>query len=261
MDKYNFVRLHDPFIYFCNNAKLYIKYRNGYLNLIDYLPLLKSGYAVGQSLLIFMIMYTRINNLRDMKNLAFVKVDDLLNKSFNSDIFINGQNTFDILKLGLLNFDSEQISVSHFAYIYKINSVETTILDDDLINNLIIEYKLIKKFAKIIKINNDSGKHNINIVDILSCIEIKHLNYLRKDNYMDLLINILKTDLIKIEELLVFIDPRDYNNEAFKLANTIGNDVVKLIIDNINKRVHIEQQIFDKYLNLDILKHYYKLIY
>lgn len=80
------VYLGDALQYFVKNAHINIYQGNVAINLIDYLPLIKVGYANLSTMYLILLIYTKSNCLEDPTDKDFIIPDDLITKTFNSDI-------------------------------------------------------------------------------------------------------------------------------------------------------------------------------
>lgn len=80
------IYIHEALKFFVNNAEINVKSGRYDVNLADLFPLLKQGYCLSPSILNFMSLYIRINNLSDPNRNQFVIPDELFNVAFNGDI-------------------------------------------------------------------------------------------------------------------------------------------------------------------------------
>lgn len=272
------IHLGVPFIYFINNAKMNIHHGNKIINLIDLFPMLKSGYALKNTLTLLMYSYSNINELRQGQ---FVKTDEIMNKAFNSDIpaqyFIGPNNskmlmdeaigkglisqslnTFESVKLRNANFNCNEFK-NYFIQCFQMFNV--TKLTDDVLENkeftdeLCREYELITEICRIAK-----TKHlNMSLVWMISIEKLNKSNILITylvDNeyvtsqYIKLINSIVGYDIVQIEELLMHVDPRDHYNEIYYLAiETNDTIIINKITKNIIERSWYEKQVFDTYIN------------
>ena len=129
----DFLELGNALQYFFNNAKINIWQGNIAINLMDYFPLIKQGFALKGSLMQIMFLYARMNELITL-DANFLIPDELFIKSFNNDIaaeffcdkdyhritmqeafdqklIVNHMNTFQVVKRVRRIFDPEKFSL------------------------------------------------------------------------------------------------------------------------------------------------------
>ena len=279
------IRIYGALLYFVNNAQMNIIHCDEVINILDFFPILKQGYCLKTILPTLLVLYCKMNELY---NNQMIKPDDLMIKAFGSEIqshyyldrklmceaidenTISQQlNTFDVIKLSRKNFNRESFHAVHFQSLCVLNYDEKNIeeLDKDeleyeyellnqvstIINKLIYGFELSKQLS----VNDISNNHlgsilKINLIDVLD-IAITHdldllLNKLTQNNYTKLLYNILICNDKQIKELLLHVDPRDYNNESYNLAFEINNGS-ELIKQNIIERNLYEKRVFTDNIN------------
>lgn len=277
------IRIYGALLYFVNNAQMNIIHCDEVINIFDFFPILKQGYCKKTILTTLLVLYCKINELYDNQ---MIKPDDLMIRAFGSEIsshyyldrklmceavnenIISQQlNTFDVIKWSR-NFSHESFHAVHFQSLFVLNYDEKNIeeLDKD---ELIYEFELLKQvstvineliygfeLSKQISVNDISNNHlgsilKINLIEVLN-IAIIHkldllLNKLIHNNYTKLLYNILICNDEQIKELLLHVDPRDYNNEAYNLAFEINGS--ELIKQNIIERNLYEKRVFNDNIN------------
>jgi hypothetical protein len=263
------VSIYGPLLYFVNNAQINIIHCNEIINLMDFFPILKHGHCQITILKTLMILYCKMNGLYDNQ---MINSDDLMIKAFgevipshyyldkklmceavNENIISQQLNTFDVIKLSR-NFRRESFATVHLTSICSLN-FDTKNVEELVKDELIYEFELLKQISVIINDipNNHLGSIlKINLIEVLNIIIANKLDLLLdqliQNKYIKLLYNILMYNDEQIKELLLYVDPRDYNNEAYNLALEINNGS-ELIKQNIIERNLYEKRIFNDNIN------------
>lgn len=261
---YRPVCLGEPLKYFVNHAQLNIYHNNSIINIMDFFPRLKQGYALKNTLMLLMYSYSHFNKLRQNQ---YIKVDQLIKDAFDSSIpalyyFVDGKilmtealnsgiinkllNTFDVVKLKYDGFSKSSFQSYFFHVIIGINIVSNgNFIDQNIINDLIYEYYLIDELCNI------SKEKPINLIHMISIATSKKYimfvdylidKYITKE-YVQLINSVVLNDVKEIEYLLTIVDPRDYDHGVYHLTNN------RLILQNILERNWHEQQVFEKNIN------------
>ena len=263
--------IYEPLLYFVNNAKMNIIHCNEVINVLDLFPMLKSGHCQRATITTLLILYCKMNGLYYKQ---MIRPDELMIEAFdkeipshfyidkklmceavNENIISKQLNTFDIIKLILAeNFNHESFHAVYLTSVCYLNSDQENV-EDEIKTNLAYEFELLSEIHTIITFispNNLENGPKIDLIEVLK-IMILHkldilLNELIKNKYIKLLYNILLCNDEKIKELLLYVDPRDYNNEAYHLALEINNGS-ELIKQNIIERNLYEERVFNDNIN------------
>ena len=276
---YKPVKLSEALIYFVNHGRMNIQHGNQIINFIDFLPMLKQGYALNNTISLLMHSYIRINKLRHG---TIFKLDDNMNKAFNdmpAQYFITGpyqkwlmndavnqgllpkvSNTFECVQLRYNQFNIEEIKL---LYIEMIKVFNITLLnnigeDTEFAKALCYEYYLINEINKLFKLKCTDLTKMI-ASNIGSNILITHLvdhQYITHE-YVNLIKSIVNYNIDYIKQSKY--DCRNFNYALYDLAvkdsplaavNVIKNDeIINLIMKNIIERNWVEKQVFNIYID------------
>lgn len=260
------IRIYGALLHFVNNAQMNIIHGNEVINILDFLPILNHGYCKKTMSTTLLILYCKMNGLY---NEQMIEPDDLMIKSFGSDIpshyYLNEKlmceavneniisqqlNTFDVIKL-YKNLNYESFPIGYLQSICSLNFDEKN-MEELVKDKLDYEFHLLDEIAMMINYFSDNHL-KFNLIEILQyLIPNKRLNLLLdqliQNKYIKLLYNILICNDEQIKELLLHVDPRDYNNEAYNLALEINNGS-ELIKQNIIERNLYEKRVFTDNIN------------
>jgi len=259
------IHIYGALLYFVNNAQMNIIHCNEVINILDFFPILNHGYCQKTILTTLMILYCKMNGLYDKQ---MIKPDELMIKAFGSDIpshyyldrklmceavnenIISQQlNTFDVIKLSK-NLNYEPFPAIYLQSICLLNYDEKN-MEELVKDKLVYESKLLNEISVII--NSFSDNHlKFNLIEVLNIVIANKLDILLdqliQNKYIKLLYNILICNDEQIKELLLHVDARDYNNEAYNLALEINNGS-ELIKKNIIERNLYEKRVFNDNIN------------
>lgn len=263
------VELGPALTYFFNNAEMNLYQGKISINLMDYFPILKQGYAKLSTVDNMIYNYVILNNLTDPTNENSIIPDNLFSKAFNgylSDripalyyLLSDGEkipmqdavnrnlidsylkiNTFQVFKLNPEKYDID------YHYIADINTIpiEDTIygLYKPIKGDTSHENRLSNQIMEILQTNN-----NPTFEDFIKAVSDKYLNdiydELVNNQWTYLLLIIIKSNHERVRELLKNVDPRINNNEAYRLALKTGNrGIIKMIVDNIRYRTDLDRR-------------------
>lgn len=273
------VYLGEALIYFFNNVQLNIYQGNVPINLMNWFPLLKQGLAdVGAFTMLF--NYTVMNGLRVGQ---LIIPDDLFNKAFNSNIpasfyplyegwismneavekgFIpKALNTFQVIKIVHPEFKPESFDLTYIGDINSVNSCRNESITDLLKNQLSIEmsaareignimpvYTFQTRFAKSYKLTLEKFIR-LSIKMYEEKKEYWSHNYILQlmitDSWIYLMYAIIIEDIGLITELLIKVNPRIHNNEAYKLALKLRNpEIIEIIKSRAAELNWYETQVY-----------------
>jgi hypothetical protein len=165
--------------YFFENAIIPVYSGNTLINLMDYFPTLKRGYALKQTILLLLYSYMHVHHLQDLNNPSFMIPDDLFIRAFDSDIpayyyvsldpdtgskarfqmqdaidnyyIPSPMNTFQVIFSYLPQFNPDKFLTSRLLDMrdFNITSMSKIHVDSDLIEVLIDEYAIAEDLEKI----------------------------------------------------------------------------------------------------------------
>lgn len=255
MSEQNIICLNKYFKSFLNDNSWCISVSNRYfnknLNLIDYFPLLKQGYALGKTLNLSFNIYSKLNNLVKDKN---IKLNDHIITSFSNIDFIKKEmitipkNTMYLDELRIFWIVATNLINSSFKDIPK---------DENFINELTKEFRALETLNNIIdQIHKRVKQHDLGSLMLPICVTLHRIlslsigeeeafvDYLIKDKRTELLYSIINNNINSQSDF------RDYNYEAWYLALEIGDkQMINLIKNSIIKQTWIEKQVFEITIN------------
>lgn len=241
--------------YFFDHAVLpvYSDYAAGIrINLVDYFPSLKQGYAFKRTVINLLQIYTEMHNLANSNNQYFITPDALMDAAFNDDIpafwynrsitmtdairgglTSNYLNSFQVTQRDYANFDPKRISNAEIYRIVDNNSQNATqlpelhiIANNELVANAIIdEYSLSLEIENIMKFLPaiERSPERITVTSILKNLYRFSTNtllnrLLADDRSNKLIYAIIISDPVMVTQYIDTYDPRDNNYEAYHLA-------------------------------------------
>lgn len=259
-----------PLRYVFNNISIETYQGLTVVNLMDYFPLLKQGYCYKKTS--DMMLKTYIDILGPS-----LEYDEIINKAFNDDIpvelYFNTRtyklmpsksvpiyiNTIQNAKrlnpnFGLNNVINIDYLIEKLSSFNILNTVHTSdeinayMQEKDTIDRMIIEYRLSVEIYDYISQNIVKTRIPLDTL-VFECIHnnYKHLlNELEYDNRIKLYVAIIMGEIDLVAIHLHDIDPRNDNNEAYRLANKLGDqNMIAVIRDSIIKRNWLEAQVFE----------------
>lgn len=263
MDVEELVHLGESLRYLINNIHIDVYQGTTVINLIDYLPLLKLGYTTYNELDNIMHIaeqldpdeYDRIwkeafaGNIpaefykKEPGNVITMKEavrKGLLKKPLNSYKLLgedgdyikhNSDNIHGDKELEKLSIDDEFIDrISKEVDIIQIISV--TLGYEDIEDNLIKEGVELKLFYDLMKKSGEGDNNDV-------------VNILSTNDHFRLYIAIIAGNFTRVKNLLLTVDPRFDDNQAYVLAVEIGTKgIINLIKDQIIKDNWYEKQVY-----------------
>jgi len=225
------IYLDAPLLYIINNMEINVIHGGIKVNIIDYLPILKKGYTIPESLrnIIYIYEFLHVKNPQN---------DILYKKAFDDNV---PENYLDYYK--------------HNGR-YDNISIDELLLEIDLINkifNVYIDFELdndnnIKLESFEYQLNTINGYEWVNYI-LFSPLKL----------YMAIILG----DELIVEDFLNDVDPRNDNNEAYHLAiNKDNKDIIELVKNKIIQLNWLDKQVlikeFNKYdfYHEDIIQYY-----
>lgn len=207
-----------------------------------------------------------------------------LGKARKLELITENLNTFDIIKIYDKSFDPKKITSNNLGQFISLNvnrlitkfendDSMATYISPDEVNRLINQNFLVNEIRAIlynipinmirknqIMINARRLRSNlpalkidkfekVNLVEFIKiAIELDKnllLGELRKDDKINLLYAIIKSDVVMLSNCLKITDPRYNNNEYYFVALQIGNDeIINIIKETIILNTWLEKQVF-----------------
>ena len=204
-----------------------------------------------------------------------------MDQAVNLGLITKKINTFEAIKLHNENFDPTNLLPKNLNALFNLNSYplkikfdndnsKDTYISKDEVEQLTNQNYLIKEIFFVLRntqtfikrLDNFERLRNglsmikideikkVNLVEFIETAIIldKNLiiNELRKDESINLLYAIIKSDFELVFDCLKKIDPRCNNNEYYFVAIQIGNDkIINLIRDTIILNTWLEKQVFN----------------
>jgi len=201
-----------------------------------------------------------------------------MDQAVNLQLIPKKINTFEVIKIHNEYFDPSNLLPKNLNHLILLNSnlVKIKFIDDntmatyipeDEVNRLIIQNYLVHEifltlrntptFLKrldnfrrlpILKIEEIQGVNLIEFIKIaIELDKISVVDELRKNEDINLLYAIIKSDFDLVRDCLKITDPRWHNNEYYFVALQINNDkIVNLIRNTIIINTWLENQVFIK---------------
>lgn len=260
--------------HFIDNAMLSVHSESGIINFMDYFPLLKSGYALRETIRFLMMAYT----IGDPQRYDFVIPDELILESFDEDIpsfyyydqvemlvkmqtavengvISSNLNTFQVIPNIRPNFNANYFHSSFLKDIIMLNVEEipksnVLLRDRNFTSALINEYWLADSINLVlVHISFIRPREKLSIYDILESLNENHTHLrdrLLADNRTNKLIyGIIIDDLKMVEQYINAYDPRDNHFAAYHLAYKKSNMIIiERIREVIIQRILLEQAVF-----------------
>lgn len=270
MEDTRIIKLGPALIYFFNNAKLNIYQGQISINLMDYFPTLKRGYAILSTIYCmmnnYMIMNGSISNNYIISDSLFLKAFSyippiyyvttnrdkiIMQDAINSGLIAESMNSFQILSIDPLRFNLNELN-----NIVSIN-VEDVNIDDDYDVNY--EHRLALEIFHIltqikedgIVFNDHLPLYDFVVNGIYSGYDRIIIENVISNTWIHLLYAIIIQDPERIKELLKLVDPRINNNEAYRLALKIGYpNIINIIRDDIVNTTMLQRQIATSQLEI-----------
>lgn len=216
---------------------------NKNVNLIDYFPLLKQGYAIRNILEQSFKIYAHINCLYKDENII---PNSHITKSFENItknyLTFSDINTIIDNNVVIMNDDDDIDEDKDDEFLENEKFIE------DLANEFMFFHMLYEIIMKICRKVKSTHPKYITLNSILSLAvgEETLVEYLMKYPRMALLCSIFKKDINLIKQL----DLRDNSYEAYYLALEIKDvQIINLVSDIIIERMWIEKQVFVTNIN------------
>lgn len=268
--------LGEPLRNFINNTKILVYQGNTIINLIDYLPLLKSGYVEYDDIKEFIEMCETLIYNQYLKNYDIAFNGKIPTEYYDpTDFILNTDTTLNTHQLIKLKRGDNTDFNYYAGQLIDYNSYD--IDHDEILMNLSRD----KKF--LVRLEYESGViedlmlslTDLELVDNKISLQglMKNMkehayipnafyNVLSTDDRIKLYIAIIEQDINKIKDYLITIDPRFDDNQAYVLAVKIGDkDIIELIKKDIIKREWHEKQVYLQTMGIigsDIRKTYGK---
>lgn len=203
-----------------------------------------------------------------------------MNQAVNLELILKEINTFETIKTHNVNFDSSNLLPKNLNALMNLNSLplkvkfdnddsKATYISKDEVDQLINQDFLIQEIFRVLRNTSTFMKRLVNFerlrngLPIIKIDEIKKVNLvefikiaielnknliineLRKNENINLLYLIIKSDFELVSDCLKIIDPRCNNNEYYLVALQIGNEkIINLIRDTILINTWLENQVF-----------------
>ena len=265
--------------YIFNNGKINIYQGNVDINLLNYMPLLKTGLSFKQTINVILQCYLIVNDMIDITDYTRIIMDDIFNEAFNGDIPALFHNLIasditisEAINLGLSSNSLNTVQTLTQLYPYfnpndeyqytgdnddmiKINTIKISDIEIDQNKNLSDELQFALSIINILlQIMYNEPQYNFNHLSLYDFLNVaikdndaNFINCLISDPWIHLLYAIIIQDSNQVKEILKIIDFRINNNEAYRLAIKVNNpEIINIIRDYIVNIRLIEQEALDK---------------
>lgn len=273
---YRIISLQNGLLHFVKNAQLKL---HDEFDLMEHLPLMRSGMCINITATSLFFNYLRINDLSYQNNFM---LNNLLNECFSGTIpsyniyYENGKvtstdaiskglikkpmNTFDVIRKKYPEFINN-LKKYYIASIVTLNYiVNNNDIDENTKKQLWFEHNLLG----LVTHHANRINRSCNVISILTHGNDKLIQYLVKNNYLKLLYDIIHSNTNNIIEGLKFIYTTKYDCELYLLASY---KTKKIVLYNILERNFYYKQVLNQ-INLiykdsnipETLYNYFKLL-
>lgn len=289
--------LGNSLLYFFNHIDMRIWQGNIPINLMDYFPHLKQGYALRNTLTLMMYSYINLRSLQDMNVKGYVKPDSIFNKSFNDDIpadfytyrnengtftkilmqkavnkglIVTQMNTFQMIKTNKPMFNAEMFNTYFIQNIYSINvysapnvpEFQTLFNNADFANEVINECKLANDIFELT--NTIKFKENTRTNNPLH-VNLREIISLAMDTcHMNIIHEFKRDNWIKLLHAIIINDTDRVISALHDVDPRINNnEAYRLALDVNNKEIIdlIADIIVKKnWLEMQVFIHQFELI-
>lgn len=273
MNLYNYpCQLGTALIYFFTHAKMNLHQGNITFNLMDYFPILKTGYVNYDTLITMFNNYCIINNLFDPSNNQFIIPDDLFMTVFNSEMSslysyhgVRYILTHEGFEAGLISKELntfEQLGIDSLRYHRDYNG---DIIDINIspqsreymeivgINNELLDYEtrlstdistILSELISEARIPNDTNYIPLYHFLLHDHQKLTITQDFIKNDWIHLIYAIVNQLPELVNKIIIDADPRINNNEAYRLALKVGNlKIINIIGNNVIYRTWLERQV------------------
>ena len=240
------------------------------INLMDYFPTMRDGYALKYAVLITLFNYVTINNLAVYPRPASCILDNRFVKAFRFDIAdFHDVNIDEAMQMGIIpngpddcRYRDKKVGLNFLDYIRDNHCVEAPLRNTMMtkitresylaqeLNRLF--YNLFRhEYLMILELTKPTIRMtdliNMNLRTLIAFATEYDMTYLRErlvnDKRIKLFYAIIIQDTEMVREYVDEIDARDYCYEAYHLALRSSKDILAIVVKSILVRNWYESQV------------------